>query len=138
MGGYDHMHLHVEIALAATVDARQALAAQPKNCARLCTFGNPQLLLTLQGRDFDLRTRLNLDERAVKLQEAQVALPGGALAEAGLAPGLRQQITVRVAELVARSGGTGRGSVRQARARLALDAASVPGSRGSPVLRKIP
>jgi hypothetical protein len=51
--------------------------------------------------------RLNLDERAVKLQEAQVALPGGALAEAGLAPGLRQQITVRVAELVARSGGTG-------------------------------
>lgn len=49
--------------------------------------------------------RLNLDERAVRLQEAQVALLAGALAEAlaeaGLATELRQQITVRVAELVA-------------------------------------
>src|SRR6516162_9678627 len=55
-GGYDDMHLRVEVALGATVDARQSLAAQPKNRARLCTFGNPQLLLTVQGRDFDLRT----------------------------------------------------------------------------------
>jgi DNA gyrase/topoisomerase IV subunit A len=48
--------------------------------------------------------RLNLDERAVKLQEAQVAILAGALAEAlaeaGLAPEQRQAITVRVAELV--------------------------------------
>jgi hypothetical protein len=49
--------------------------------------------------------RLNLDERAVKVQEAQVALLAGALtealAEAGLPPGQRHQITVRVGELVA-------------------------------------
>jgi hypothetical protein len=49
--------------------------------------------------------RLNLDERAVKLQETQVAILAGALAEAlseaGLPQEARQAITVRVAELVA-------------------------------------
>lgn len=49
--------------------------------------------------------RLGLDERAVRLQEAQVALLAGALAEAlaeaGLPSEQRQAITVRVAELVA-------------------------------------
>lgn len=48
--------------------------------------------------------RLNLDERAVRLQEAQVMLLTTALAEAlteeGLPPERRQAITVRVAELV--------------------------------------
>lgn len=48
--------------------------------------------------------RLNLDERAVWIQEAQVALLAGALAEAlaeqGLPSEQRQAITVRVAELV--------------------------------------
>jgi hypothetical protein len=63
MGRYDDVHLHVEVALGATVDARQTLTPQPKNCARLRTFRNPQLLLTLQGRDFDLRTQRRLGNR---------------------------------------------------------------------------
>ena len=48
--------------------------------------------------------RLNLDERSVRLQEAQVALVaealGRALAESGLAADAQQAIRVRVAELV--------------------------------------
>jgi len=48
--------------------------------------------------------RLNLDERSVRLQEAQVTLVAGALtqalAESGLAAGVQASIRVRVAELV--------------------------------------
>jgi hypothetical protein len=60
--------------------------------------------MTTAGKLLTDLARLNLDERAVRLQEAQVALLAGALAEAlaeaGLAPEQRQAITVRVAELV--------------------------------------
>jgi hypothetical protein len=49
--------------------------------------------------------KLDLDERSIRLQEAQVALLAGALAEAlaeaGLPTDQRQAITVRVAEIVA-------------------------------------
>jgi hypothetical protein len=48
--------------------------------------------------------RLNLDERAVRIQEAQVALVAGALtqalAEAGLTDGQQTAIQVRVGELI--------------------------------------
>ena len=56
------------------------------------------------GRVLTDLARLNLDERSIRLQEAQVALVAGALsqalAEAGLTAEVRQRILVRVAELV--------------------------------------
>jgi hypothetical protein len=58
--------------------------------------------------------RLNLDERAVRVQEAQVALLAGALhqaiAETELSDETRQAIVVRVSKLVAE--GTGSSSCR--------------------------
>jgi len=60
--------------------------------------------MTATGRLLVDLARLGLDERSVRVQEAQVAILAGALAQAlgetDLSPEQRQAITVRVAELV--------------------------------------